>query len=109
MLLPKSFQLGRVKMLSLVDKLETNKGPAVSLYLPFDLPVEEIKNSLADMPDAQAILPNLTELATGSKTGVILFWGTPYHYLILPPFPVTERLSDGVSDVWWTTWFLPTG
>lgn len=84
----------RAKMLDFLDELaKTPCNEARSLYLPPRLPHAEIENSLKELPVQQDISPELTELASSSKTGAVLFWSPEVRYLVLPPFPITESTS----------------
>jgi peptide subunit release factor 1 (eRF1) len=45
------------------------------------------------------VLPDITEVIVRSKTGAVLLWGEQGKYLVLPPFPVKEKLFASGYDV----------
>jgi hypothetical protein len=70
--------LNRAKMLAFLQKLsENNAGEARSLYLPPD----EVEN----------VPPEIAGAAAKSPNGAVLFQSREVSYLVLPPFPITER------------------
>jgi Actinobacteria/chloroflexi VLRF1 release factor len=88
-------------MLSLLDELEVAEGTATSLYIPNDLPLPEVKKALR-APLGLGIeeaLPDIDKSVACSKTGAIIFWGEQNKYLVLPPFPIKERLFSSGYDV----------
>jgi len=99
MLISRRFHLRRTKMLGFLDELEAAGGGAKSVYLPPGLPLPEVESLVRAVVDREAIPPRLTELASGSETGAVLFWGPPRRCLILPPIPVTEKYLTPGYDV----------
>jgi len=99
MLAPTYYQLNRLKMLRRLDELETASGSARSLYIPPGSAMPEIEKILETVLEAEQIPPNLAKVVTNSTTGAILFWGEQHKYLILPPFPITERRVSWGYDV----------
>ena len=96
MLVPNHYQLDRLKMLRLLDELETVSGSARSLYIPPGSTMPEIEKILETVLEAESSPLNLAKMVTNSTTGAVLFWGEQHKYLILPPFPITEgRVSRG--------------
>ena len=96
MLISRRFLFRRLKMLSFLDELETDDSEAKSLYVPSGLLLSELEGLLQIVLGVQKIPPGLAELAAGSETGAIVFWGSSRGCLVLPPFPVTEKyLTDG--------------
>jgi hypothetical protein len=72
----------RAKMLAFLEELEEAPAGGIrSLYLPH----EEVENTLPVMPT------ELAAPAAKSPTGAVLFQGHDVSYLILPPFPITEK------------------
>jgi len=88
-------------MLSLLDELEVAKSPATSLYIPHDLPASEVEKTLKAPlgPDVEEVMPDITEAVGRSKTGGVIFWGEENKYLVLPPFPLEEKLFSSGYDV----------
>jgi peptide subunit release factor 1 (eRF1) len=83
-------------MLSFLDQVARMEGEAVSLYLPQGMPPARVTESLEKAFDPTALPSGLVDTIADSKTGAVLFWGTPGKYLVLPPFPVKEAYaSDG--------------
>jgi len=88
--------LTRVRMLRLLDELESATGPAVSLYLPPGRTAAQARALLNTALGDEGLPEDMGERMTESPTGAILFWGESYRILVLPPFPVTEeRLASG--------------
>jgi hypothetical protein len=85
--------LSRTKMLDFLSELEKTHKEAWSLYLPHGLPPAEVANSLKDMPEQTEISPEMAELTSNSKTGAALFRSPEWSCLVLPPFPITEKIS----------------
>lgn len=101
MLISKRRRLTREKMLRLLEELEDVEGPATSLYVPSDLPLPEVEKTLKVPlgPGVEEVLPDIAEAVGRSKTGAVIFWGEQDKYLVLPPFPVKERLFSSGYDV----------
>ncbi len=77
-------------MIGFLDELESDTGTARSLYIPPGLPLPEVESLIKEIPDRQAIPPELAKLTVDTKTGAVLFWSSPKGYVVLPPFPITE-------------------
>ncbi len=81
-------------MLLLLDEFEAAEGQATSLYLPQDsLPAENekaLKNAVGSY--TEELLTDIDKALASSKTGAVLFWGTENKYLVLPPFPIKDKL-----------------
>ena len=99
MLASRRFRLNRLKMLRFLDELEANDDQAVSLFVPHGLTLTKVENLLEKVPATRAVAPDIAELATGSPTGAILFWGSSRKSLILPPFPITKKYIVQGYDV----------
>jgi hypothetical protein len=70
--------------------IELAKAPcneARSLYLPPRLPHIGVENLPKDIP------PGIVELAHSSKTGSVIFQSPGVSYLVIPPFPITEKAT----------------
>jgi len=92
-------KLNRLKLLRLLDELEHAPGWATSLYMPSGEPVPEIEKMLAIAPVGQDVLADVSKVVSRSTTGAVLFRGEQGQYLVLPPFPITERLFCSGYDV----------
>ena len=88
-------------MLSLLEELEEAEGPATSLYIPNDLPLPEVEKTLRAPlgPGIEEALPDINKAVARSNTGAVIFWGEQGKYLLLPPFPIKERLFSSGYDV----------
>jgi peptide subunit release factor 1 (eRF1) len=86
-------------MLRLLDMIETGIGPAASIYVPRGLSVSEVVKTLAVVPDAGQVSPDIAAEAVKSTTGTVLFWGEQQKYMIVPPFPVVEKMVSPGYDV----------
>ncbi len=91
MLISKRYSLSRIKMLKFLDEIEATIDTASSLYIPFELPLPEVKNLLEKACASQHIPSSLVECTTSSKTGAVFFSGSSRKYLISPPFPIMEK------------------
>jgi hypothetical protein len=78
-------------MLGFLNELEAATSVARSLYLPPGLPPSELEDLLKQALETQATPEALTKLAVSSATGAVIFWGPSRRYLVLPPFPITEK------------------
>jgi hypothetical protein len=79
-------------MLDFLDELEKTPGnEARTLYLPPRLPPTKIDSLLKEIPLPQDIFPELSKLASSSRTGAVLFWSPDRKCLSLPPFPIAEK------------------
>ncbi|MBI2832501.1 MAG: hypothetical protein HYX79_09625 [Chloroflexi bacterium] len=91
MFVAKQFKLSRSKTLSLLDELEAASGDAKSLYFPPGLTETDIETSLKGLVNIN-VSKEIAPLVLRSETGAVLFWSAQRICLILPPFPVTEKL-----------------
>ena len=91
----------RQKILHLLNELEAAEGPATSLYVPSDLPLPEVEKTLRAPlgPCIEEAMSDIDEAVARSKTGAVIFWGEQGKYLVLPPFPIKERLFSSGYDV----------
>ena len=91
----------RQNMLRLLNEMEDAEGPATSLYIPRDLPASEVEKTLKVPlgPGVEEAMPDIDEAIARSKTGAVIFWGEQGKYLVLPPFPLEERLFSSGYDV----------
>jgi len=85
----------------LLDELDVAEGRATSLYVPRGLTLPEVEKMLRAPlgPGIQEVLPDIADIVGHSKTGAVIFWGEQYKYLVLPPFPIKERLFSSGYDV----------
>jgi len=88
-------------MLQLLDELEDAESPATSLYIPHDLPASEVEKTLKAPlgPGVEEVISDIAEAVGRSKTGTVILWGEQGKYLVLPPFPIKEKLFASGYDV----------
>lgn len=92
-------KINRPKLLRLLDQLEAAPGSALSLYMLPGAPVPEIERMLDIASVGEEVLTDISKVVSRSITGAVLFWGEQKRYLVLPPFPVTEKLFSSGYDV----------
>jgi hypothetical protein len=84
--------LSRVKMLDFLEKLSvTPDEEFTTLYLPPHLPTAELKSLLIEVLAPPDIAAGLIEIAGRSSTGAVIFWSKQQQYLVVPPFPISEK------------------
>jgi len=88
-------------MLQLLDELEDAESLATSLYIPHDLPASEVEKTLKAPlgPGVAEVISDIAEAVGRSKTGTVILWGEQGKYLVLPPFPIKEKLFASGYDV----------
>lgn len=90
-LISSKFFLCRSKMLGFLDEIEQTPDPgAISVYVPPGFSAPEI-DDLLQKGGAQSVPDELSQLASGSKNGAVLFYGDTRKCLVLPPFPFSEK------------------
>ena len=70
---------------------ETPDSDAISVYMLFGMSVPEIEN-LMESIGIQTLPDELSRAVAGSKNGAVLFRCKAHMYLILPPFPFSEKI-----------------
>jgi hypothetical protein len=91
-LISKRRTLSRARTLDFLKGLaDSDSNDALTLYLPPRLPAAERDNALNGLVATPDILTRLTELAGSSGTGSVVFWSPAAKYLVVPPFPVSEK------------------
>jgi peptide subunit release factor 1 (eRF1) len=98
MLVSSRRKLNRLKLLRLLDELEAAPGATVSLYIPPGVPVSGIEKALDIALGMEEVLPDVTRVVDRSVTGAVLFWGERGKYLVLPPFPIADKLFSSGYD-----------
>lgn len=86
----KEFTLSRRKLLNFLDELKT-ASIIMSTYLPIETALSETEELYRKATGEQDV-EQLAKMATGSKTGSVLFATSSSGYLILPPFPVKGKV-----------------
>jgi hypothetical protein len=87
-------------MLDFLEKLAvTPDEKLTTLHLPPHLPATELKSLLSEVLTSQDIAAGLTEIAVRSSTGAAIFWSDQQKYLIVPPFPISEKSITRSLDI----------
>jgi peptide subunit release factor 1 (eRF1) len=82
-------------MLGFLDEIEQAPDHgAISVYIPPGFSAPEIEDLLLK-GRAHSVPDELSQLATSSKNGSVLFWGDMRKCLVLPPFPLSEKTTFG--------------
>jgi hypothetical protein len=89
----------RKKMLDFLDDLaEYPITSSHSLYLPPQLDQNEVRKILQEISVSPEILPVISDIMEKSHAGGVVFWSSESKYLVLPPFPIKEKLlAEGFS------------
>ncbi len=83
----------RARLLEYIDGLEkTATGPYRSFYLAPDVSDKELHTLLQNTSIPADTITEVVKYGSNSATGAILFLSNKILSLILPPFPVSERL-----------------
>jgi len=92
-LISRKFVLRRSKMLEFLDEIERILDyDAVSIYMPPGLSALEI-GELIQKFGARYIPDELSQLASSSEHGALIFWGDIRKCLVLPPFPFKGKTT----------------
>jgi hypothetical protein len=91
--------LSRARMLDLLAGLAGTPGAeAITLYLPPYLPTNELENSLKIIAESPDVVSQILKLTGRSETGAVVFWSHEGKYLVLPPFPISEKhIADSIA------------
>ncbi|UCG54794.1 MAG: hypothetical protein JSV32_00825 [Dehalococcoidia bacterium] len=86
------FFLRRSRMLDFLNEIErTPDLDAISVYMPPGFSTPEIED-LLQKGGINSIPGELGQLASSAKNGSVLFWGNIRKCLVLPPFPLCDRI-----------------
>jgi hypothetical protein len=82
-------------MLEFLNDIEQTSGAgAISIYMPPGFSAPEI-DDLLQKNDVYPVPSEISQLASNSESGAILFWGNIRKCLVLPPFPLSEKNTFG--------------
>ena len=82
-------------MLGFLDEIEqTPDLGAISVYIPPVFSAPEVEDILRK-GGARSVPDELSQLASSSKNGAILFYGDMRKCLVLSPFPLSEKATFG--------------
>jgi hypothetical protein len=82
----------RVRLLKLLEKLEASESPGITFYFPPGLNEKNVEKELSAFPEITDIPASVRQSILKSDTGGVLFWGLDQKYLVLPPFPVGQKV-----------------
>jgi len=85
------FYLSRARMPAFLQSLPVNDDTAVSVYLP-PVGADSYTTDLLQTAGNGLPLADISSIVNHSATGGVLFWGSRQRYLILPPFPLAEKV-----------------
>ncbi len=90
--------LSRSKTLEFLDGLAGSGGEALRFCIPHNLTHAEIHNHVRTVPAHPDTCQEIAEIAGRSATGSAIFWSPEAKYLVLPPFPITQKnLTDSIA------------
>jgi len=88
----KKVVLTRARTLDFLENLSTASNHTFqTIYLPPRISTTELKSLLQELSVSADIADELLDLYLSSITGIILFWSAAQKYLVVPPFPVSEK------------------
>lgn len=99
MLVSSRRKVRRLRLLHLLDQLDTADGLAVSFYMPTGVTESEVEKTLNVVAGTDEVLPDIARAVARSTTGAVLFWGENEKCLVVPPFPIKEKLFCSGYDV----------
>lgn len=86
----REYRLNRKRMLRWMEELASSPGRC--LYLPPGLSLAEVEEALK-AAGLEKVMPRLAPPAADSTTGAIFFYDDRHGDLVIPPFPLTQRVS----------------
>lgn len=90
--------LNRARTLEFLDELAKSGGEALKFCIPHNLARAEIHNHASAVPAHPDTCREIAEIAGRSATGSAIFWSPQGKYMLLPPFPVTQKnLTDSMA------------
>ncbi len=87
-------------MLDLLEKIAGS--PAIAsrtLYLPPHPAPDILKDLLKEIPADSPISEKFSEITTASPNGAVIFANSAAKYLVVPPFPIAEKILTPSPDV----------
>lgn len=95
----KRYELTRARLLHLLEELKANSIEVGSLCVPPGSSRPDVESMVAMLLNEGAAPEDLATSLTGSETGGIVFWGPRHRYLVIPPFPVTQKSVSNVCEI----------
>jgi hypothetical protein len=99
MLIPTQRRLKKTQLLRLMEQLESADTAGITVYLPGGLPLVEIQKTLDVVLKNEPVLPDIATEIARSTTGAMLFWGEQHKCLVVPSFPIKEKLISQGYDI----------
>ncbi len=86
------YYVNRGRMASFLDGLEEiPESSTLSVYIPPGLSMQEI-NDITESTEVPALPAEVVRAVTGSGTGAVIFRSSRRNCLVMPPFPVKEKV-----------------
>ena len=92
-------KLSRHRMIKFLEALSHTIGKATSLYVPPGMSRAEIQELLQDILNGGDVQSDIAGAMADSQTGAVFLGSEAYKYLVLPPFPLTEKQVFPIYDV----------
>jgi len=95
----------RVRLFRLLDSLKEAGSPGLTFYFTHGLDDAAVSKELKAFPGITGVPPSIRQAIVKSGNGAVLFWGLEHKYLILPPFPIGEKVvlsgyeTDGLAGI----------
>jgi len=83
----------------LLEELKAHSAEVASLCIPPNSSRINIEGMLETIADLNTLPEDLSRTIADSSTGAILFWGTNYRYLVMPPFPIIEERVSNICEI----------
>ncbi len=99
MLSPVHHRLTRARLLKLLSEFEMARAKGTSTYLPPGIGAREIEAALGLALDFPAERSDVAARVAKSQTGAVVLWGDAIRCVILPPFPIPDRVSYSGYEV----------
>jgi hypothetical protein len=98
-MVPRRYVLTRARLLHLLEELKASSIEVASLCVPAGSPKAETEDMAATIVDEGTVPEELLGLIEESQTGAIVFWGPHHRYLVIPPFPMTEKSVSKTCEI----------
>jgi hypothetical protein len=96
----KKYFLNRSGMLGFLEKLAVNPGGHFfTLYLPPRTPTPGLETLPETITASRGVFTAMEKIVSSSETGGAIFWSNREKYLVVPPFPVTEKLITSALEI----------
>lgn len=93
-----NYRYTRQRTLHLLSELESEGSVEISCYIPPGLTKAEIEKMLIPAVKSMEAVVAVTGEIERATTGAVLFYGRGTGCMVVPPFPVSERVPCGGYD-----------